>query len=294
LRNEAGELETRYAVVRSVAVTAPIEALQADERHRLGVLFVLEPDADLALLTEDLVHGARGEERRRLAGLLSHGIDTLVRVLAHALARDENEAGRAFITWLSAYVERRIGVTAWLLDHWDAEAAILAGLRHRAVARPRNPRRAGTGLRARRGGPGAALQPVLDNGALARSTGDAGDILSMVLDWPATYWFPMPVRGGFGLFLEEVLVNAVRHGRPGSVPRLSLFVDRGRRELLCEVENETRRRWIDPHRALRRPASSRTPRPAVRLGRTDVRSRRGPLHGELADSGQRAEEAGAD
>ncbi|HEY2738587.1 MAG TPA: hypothetical protein VGK45_09285, partial [Thermoanaerobaculia bacterium] len=121
LRNEAGDLEARYAVVRSVAVTAPIEALHADERHRLGVLFVLEPDADLALLTEDLVHGARGEERRRLAGLLSHGIDTLVHVLAHALARDENDADRAFIVWLSAYVERRIGVTAWLLDHWDAE-----------------------------------------------------------------------------------------------------------------------------------------------------------------------------
>jgi PAS domain-containing protein len=34
LRDETGELETRYAVVRSVAVTAPIEALQADERRR--------------------------------------------------------------------------------------------------------------------------------------------------------------------------------------------------------------------------------------------------------------------
>ena len=243
LRSEAGELETRYAVVRSVAVTAPIEALHADERHRLGVLFVLEPDADLALLTEDLVHGARGEERRRLAGLLSHGIDTLVRVLAHVLARDENGADRTnhtFIAWLSAYVERRIGVTAWVLDHWDAEPPLPPA----CAIEPSHARETLAALD--RVFARVAADPDLrsslcwDNGALARSTGSAGDVLSLSFDWPATFWFPMPVRGGFGLFLEEVLVNAVRHGRPGSVPRLGLFVDRGRRELLCEVENETR------------------------------------------------------
>jgi len=243
LRDETGELETRYAVVRSVAVTAPIEALQADERHRLGVLFVLEPDADLALLTEDLVHGARGEERRRLAGLLSHGIDTLVRVLAHSLARDEDDendadrANRSFVAWLSAYVERRIGVTAWVLDHWDAEPPFSPA----CAIEPSHARETLAALE--RVFARVAADPELrsslcwDNGALARST---VDVLSIALDWPAAYWFPMPVRGGFGLFLEEVLVNAVRHGRPGSVPRLSLFVDRGRRELLCEVENEVR------------------------------------------------------
>lgn len=240
VRNEAGELETRYAVVRSVAVTAPIEALQADERHRLGVLFVLEPDADLALLTEDLVHGARGEERRRLAGLLSHGIDTLVRVLAHALAR-EDEVDRAFIAWLSAYVERRIGVTAWLLDHWDAEPPFPPA----CAIEPSHARETLAALERvfARVAADAELRSSLcwDNGALSGALSrSAGDILSMTFDWPARSWFPMPVRGGFGLFLEEVLVNAVRHGRPGSVPRLGLHVDRGRRELLCEVENETR------------------------------------------------------
>jgi hypothetical protein len=237
VRNEAGELETRYAVVRSVAVTAPIEALQADERHRLGVLFVLEPDADLALLTEDLVHGARGEERRRLAGLLSHGIDTLVRVLAHALARDENDANRSFIAWLSAYVERRIGVTAWLLDHWDAEPPFPPA----CAIEPSHARETLAALERvfARVAADAELRSSLHwaNGTLARP---GGDVLSMSFDWPARYWFPLPVRGGFGLFLEEVLVNAVRHGRPGSVPRLVLELDRGRKELLCEIENEAR------------------------------------------------------
>lgn len=239
VRGDEGEMETRYAVVRSVAVTAPIEALEADERHRLGILFVLEDDADLALLTEDLVHGARGEERRRLAGLLSHGIDTLVRVLAHALARqnENDEEDRAFIGWLSAYVERRIGVTAWLLDHWDAEPPFPPA----CAIEPSHARETLAALE--RVFARVAADPELrsslcwDNGALARP---AGEVLSLAFDWPARYWFPMPVRGGFGLFLEEVLVNAVRHGRPGTVPALGLNVDRGRRELLCEVENELR------------------------------------------------------
>src|SRR6185436_11114541 len=119
VKSESGGLETRYAVVRSVAVTAPIEALRADERHRLGVLFLLEPETDLALLTEDLVASAQGEERRKLAGLLSHGVDTLVRVLAHLLARG-GEEHRELAVWLAGYVDRRVRVTAWVFDHWDA------------------------------------------------------------------------------------------------------------------------------------------------------------------------------
>jgi hypothetical protein len=238
LRGETGEDEVRYAVVRSVAVTAPIEALQADERHRLGILFVLDAEDDLALLTADLVHGTRGEERRRLAGLLSHGIDTLVRVLAHTLGRRGAEDD-AFVVWLSGYVERRLRVTAWLLDHWDAELPLPPA----CAIEPAQARETLAALErifAR-----VAADPDLrsslhwDNGALA-SPRDTGAVLTITIDWPARYWFPLPVRGGFGLFLEEVLVNAVRHGRPGTVPRLALHVDRGRRELLCEIENETR------------------------------------------------------
>jgi two-component sensor histidine kinase len=47
------------------------------------------------------------------------------------------------------------------------------------------------------------------------------------------------VRGGFGLFLGEVLANAVRHGTPGSVPCVTVTCDRVRQELTFVVENET-------------------------------------------------------
>jgi hypothetical protein len=57
------------------------------------------------------------------------------------------------------------------------------------------------------------------------------------LDWPPSVEFTCPVRGGFGLFLGEVLANAIRHGRPGTVPRLAVRCDRVRKELMFEIEN---------------------------------------------------------
>jgi hypothetical protein len=225
--------ETRYAVVRSVAVTAPIEALHADERHRLGVLFLLEPESDLALLTEDLVTGAQGEERRKLAGLLSHGVDTLVRVLARLAGRGEAE----FVAWLAGYVDRRVHVTAWLFDHWDAEpplppaGAIEAGQARETLAALQRV------FALAAADPGLRSSLHWDNGVL--SSPPQGDIPAVSLDWPPEVWFPLPVRGGFGLFLEEVLVNAIRHGRPGTVPRLVVSYDPGRAELIFEAENET-------------------------------------------------------
>lgn len=48
------------------------------------------------------------------------------------------------------------------------------------------------------------------------------------------------MRGGFGFFLGEVLINAIRHGRPGSTPALRIGLDRVRRELAFEVENDLR------------------------------------------------------
>ena len=147
-----GAVERRYAVVRSVAVTAPIEALGADERHRLGILFLLEPEADLALLTEELAAATRLDERRRLAGLLTHGVDTLVRVLAHGLRRATAEGERpppsstpgSPATWTSA-----CATTCWLLDHWDAEPPLPADVLGRGGAGAGDARAPGERLRRR-------------------------------------------------------------------------------------------------------------------------------------------------
>jgi hypothetical protein len=263
VRGETGELETRYAIVRSVAVTAPIEALRADERHRLAVLFLLEPEADLAVWSAELEGSTRADERRKLAALLAHGVDSLARVLAHCLetmesaghgagagdgsgdggagggggGRGERDAP-AFTRWLASYLERRILATAWLLEHWDAEpplppdCSIEAAQARTTVASLR-------GILARVHDD-ARLRSRLhwDNGTLAQPLAEGREVLRAAIDWPDDYWFAAPVRGGFGFFLGEVLINAVRHGRPGTAPVLAVTLDPVRRELLFEVVND--------------------------------------------------------
>jgi hypothetical protein len=241
VRGEDGREEERYAIIRSVAVTAPIEALHADERHRLGILFLVEPEADLALLTAELIDTTRQDERRKLAGLLSHGVDALVRVLAHSLRATQGPAASPELAaWLAGYVDRRLRTTAWLLDHWQAEpplppdSAIEPGQAAATLARLQEV----FALAAT----DADLRTRLhwDNGVLSERTDSQAPVFTVEIDWPEGYWFALPVRGAFGFFLGEVLINAIRHGRPGSTPALRVALDRVRRELAFEVENELR------------------------------------------------------
>jgi hypothetical protein len=244
-----GRSERRYAVVRSVAVTAPIEALQADERHRLGVLVVLDESSDLQLLLEDTDAEAHRDERRRLAGLLSHGVDTLARVLEYSLSRGHDAS---FTTWLSGYLERRVSVTAWLLDHWDSQAP----LRRESVIDATQARatvdRFASVLRLAASDRELRQRLHWDNGTLSKP---AERVLDVSLDWPRDVVVTCPVHGGFGLFLNELIVNAVRHGVPGTVPAVTISVDRVRGEVACEVRNATAGRTpdldhIDPYGGL--------------------------------------------
>jgi PAS domain-containing protein len=239
VRGEDGAEEKRFAIVRSVAVTAPIETLHADERHRLGILFLIEPEADLALLIEDLAGETRRDERRKLAGLLSHGVDTLIRVLAHGL-RAGSGVPRDFVAWLAAYVERRLRTTSWLLDHWDAEPPLPpdSSIEPDQARATLESLQSVFALAAR----DADLRSRLhwDNSVLCSRPAPDAAVFTCETDWPAEFWFTCPVRGGFGFFLGEVLINAIRHGRPGSTPSLRVSLDRVRRELVFEVENELR------------------------------------------------------
>jgi hypothetical protein len=230
--------------VRSVAVTAPIEALSADERHRLGVLFVLDDEDDLKLFAAGIDEQAHRDERRRLAGLLSHGVDTLARVLEHCLGRP-GVAGQAFrpgerefVAWLSEYLERRLNVTGWLLDHWDATPPL--GRDHVVDADQ---------VRATLQRLTAVLELVRtdrelrsrlhwDNGTL--SSGTTGPVLDVHVSWPAEFEIATPVVGGVGMFLGEVVTNAVRHGRPGSIPKVEITCDPVRREVQFRVQNAMR------------------------------------------------------
>lgn len=231
-----GAASDQFAIVRSVAVTAPIEALAADERHRLAILFLVDPQSDLRLLLEDVEAAAHTDERRRLAGLLSHGLDSLADVLRRSLAGDS--AGSAVLNaWLAEYLQRRIHVTAWLLDHWDQppplhDAVVDADQASETLAsleRVFEAVRRDDELRARLGWANGPLSEP----AHARP-------FAAAVDWPGDFQTTLPVRGGLGFFLTEVLSNAMRHGAAGSVPRVIVRCDRVRKELRFAVDNERR------------------------------------------------------
>jgi two-component sensor histidine kinase len=58
------------------------------------------------------------------------------------------------------------------------------------------------------------------------------------MTWPKEWAVSCPIRGVMGFFLGETLVNAMKHGRPGSVPNLTIVVDRKNRNVNVEVTNE--------------------------------------------------------
>jgi hypothetical protein len=237
VRDDNGTTVRGYAVVRSVAVTAPIEALAADERHRLAVFFVLDRDADLALIGDEITSDAQREERRRLAGLLSHGVDSLARVLEHLLnSSDGSGETRAFAAWLSEYLERRLTVTAWLLDHWEAQPPLPSDIVIDSELARRTLDRMASVLDAARRDRVLRARLHWDNGTLAG--GASGPVFDVAIDWPATCVVTCPVRGGFGLFVGELITNAVRHGRPATQPSVRLTCDRVRKELTLVVEND--------------------------------------------------------
>ena len=228
-----GQMERRYAIVRSVAVTAPIDALRADERHRLGVLVVLDEASDLQLLLEDTDAAAHRDERRRLAGLLSHGVDTLARVLEYSLSRGHDPS---FTEWLAGYLERRVSVTAWLLDHWDAQPPLPTESVIDATQARATMDRFQAVLTLAANERDLRQRLHWGNGTLSRP---AARPLDVSFDWPDEAVVTCPVHGGFGLFLNELIVNAVRHGLPGTVPAVTIACDRVRGEVVCEVRNAT-------------------------------------------------------
>jgi hypothetical protein len=191
---------------------------------------MIDPQSDLRLLLDDVQSAAHTDERRRLAGLLSHGLDSL----ADALRRQVAEVP---LSWLAEYLQRRIHVIAWLLDHWDGPApphdAVVDGAQaHETLAsleRMFADVKGDTDLRARLG---------WANGPLA--TGGSQQPFATTIDWPDEFETTLPVRGGLGFFLTEVLSNAMRHGAAGSMPDVTIRCDRVKRELAFRVENERR------------------------------------------------------
>ena len=167
-------------------------ALGADERHRLAILFLIDPASDLRLLLEDVESAAHTDERRRLAGLLSHGLDSLADVLRRSVAgvRPGSDPGLT-PQWLAEYLQRRIHVTAWLLDHWNSSPPTHDSVVDAAQAHE-------TSCRSSASSPRSVRSPICGrslgwaNGPLADDRG--GQPSSPTVDWPEEFQTTPPVR----------------------------------------------------------------------------------------------------
>ena len=236
VRLRGGGESSRFALVRSVSLQESLPGLGAPANHRLGLVCVVEDEDELAPVLDEHRGVARRDERNRLAALLDHGADTLARVLAGQLQNAHTEDGLVFSRWLAAYLLRRLQVSQWVLRHWGAsprrDAERILGPEHLVGALDQYARifaavRDDARLRARL---------HWNNGVLA-SPESTAEVLERWVDWPEGYRLTVPADGVFGFLLGELLVNAIKHGAPGTRVELEAEVDRGRRELSLHLRN---------------------------------------------------------
>lgn len=237
-----------YAVVRSVSVTAPIATLSADHRHRLGILFVLDEENDLAILLEDRLKEAQKEERQKLSGLLSHGLELFTRVMARSMSTKysfdaDQKAGQPdLLNWISEHINHRLNVVCWTLDHWG-EGSQTSDRREVLLDKSSVENQLKN------------LQTVFQIAATDRSlreqlhwnNGPASldslqeverrSLLKIQVDWPENVFATERYKGSLAFLLSELLVNAAKHGSPDLGIQAKVNYDPVRRELVFEIVN---------------------------------------------------------
>lgn len=232
---------SRFALVRSVSLREPLPGLGAAANHRLGLVCVVEDETELAPVLDEHRATARQDERNRLAALLDHGADTLARVLAGQLAGARSDDDLTLCRWLAEYLLRRLQVSQWVLGHWGGaprrDADRILGPEHLRGALEQYERV----FAVVRGDPRLRARLHWNNGVLApplhQEHDDPRGVVEAWIDWPESYRLTVPADGLFGFLLGELLVNAIKHGAPGTAVELEAEVDRGRRELTVRLSN---------------------------------------------------------
>lgn len=224
----------RYSVVRSVAVENPIDMLQADKRHRLGIIFVIDEDDDLGNYRTTLAQ----VERDKLSVLFTHGVDSLAAVLYSALQRGQDPI---FCRWLSEHLTRRIRVIAMVLERWDKQVDLGEGLlidRHHAEKTLDRLDQIFKMVRT-----DADLRDDLrwNNGVLSSEVSQPETaVIPRDVHWPDHVLITIPSQGVFGFFVGEILVNCIRHGAPYPPPNLDIQHIPGSREVTFQLTNTAR------------------------------------------------------
>lgn len=206
-----------FTVIRSTEIGVALDSippLSAPSRSRIAVLLPLEKDDD-HLLTRKMEAMARVDERKRLGGLFGHGVLGLTRLLA---AQVQQSTQDELVRWLAHYIDQRVQLIVKLFaapgSSHDPETAV-------GVEPVRNTlQRYGTLFEVIRDSFDLRLELGWDNSALSARSSD-GRVIDIDLSrWPRDKAVLCPIEGALGFFLGEALVNAVRHGPPGSVPKV--------------------------------------------------------------------------
>ncbi len=253
LKGENGDDETRYTVIRSVSVTRRIRSLKADKGHRLAILFLMKPEEDLKLFIAEKEREYRAAERERLEGeryrlasLNRHGTDAICRALVCRLAvsQQHSEPVDPQSVWLAAYLGRRLRVIETLLSHWgDREMPAEGRSETIEASYVRDLLRALEGIFELAAGDEDLRDKLKWRNCVISKPSSGAGIFDLKTRWPENLTLASPLLDGVGFFLEEVLVNAVKHGEPGTRPRVTIRTVRSRntKMLRFRIENQARR-----------------------------------------------------
>jgi hypothetical protein len=189
---------------------------------------------ELSQLTKEHDQNSRRDERARLSSLIAHGLLASLHVLSSpgSQAAFGSEVGTRILRMLNNRAEL-LSALFRALDDQDAEPP-------NAAVGPERVRETLDNYTALFSAVAQSfpLRKELDwtNGTLSRPTGD--DVLKVALDWPSGAVIPCALPGAVGFVLGEALINAVRHGKPGTVPQVTIRGAHSGSALEVVVQNE--------------------------------------------------------
>ncbi len=227
VRNDA---EARYALFRSAPVDSKPGYLNARRGDRLSVILPMNPNTDL----DSLSHAIDNTIRFRFAHLLDHGVLAWTRVLESIIEKDRQLAAtlvkliqrnQTFISSLFSWDESTTALPRDVeaLDEQSIHFTVdLCKALFAAASADEDIRR--------------SLNLV--NGTLSGSRDGNASFELQQTAWPEGAYIRVSMKGALGFFLGEGLRNAIRHGKPGTTPKMTITVDGSLQFVRFEIRNE--------------------------------------------------------
>lgn len=230
------ETGRQYALIRSAKVEGKIRSLNAKSGNRLATIIPMEK-SDVDLLRRIL--------ERRLASLFDHGqLPLISRVLEDGLSARPHDLN---LSRLARYLRRRMDVIHWIFlrigeqeEREETEGAKATATQHKVTRKDFEETLALLRdlFESMRGDLKSRGKMQWKDCVLTNDPVEFPDLFEVTIDWPEMYYVETPKAGLLGFAVGELLVNAIRHGAPRTVPRLDVTCSAGPEpKLTLTVEN---------------------------------------------------------